>query len=179
MKKNNGTCKINYGISRIDSERYNTYAWRVSLIRRGKRIVKNFPDKKCGGRAAAHQKAIEYRDQMLVRYPPISRKEFCNAKRRNNRTGITGVYKYSKRYRLKDGTVKESWYWEANWPDANSESVTACFSVKRFGDELAKQKAIRARENGLLTIQGTFWAAERGEVQAVSTIAEPPFALNA
>jgi hypothetical protein len=179
MKKNNGTCKINYGISRIDNERYNTHAWRVSLIRRGKRFVKNFPDKKCGTKDRAYRQALEFRDQLLTKYPPISRKEFCNAKRRNNKTGITGVYKYAKSYRLKDGTLKESWYWEANWPDANSESVTVCFPVKRYGDVFAKQMAIRARKNGLLTVKGIYWAAERGEVQAVSPIVVAPIALKA
>ncbi|MFT5573788.1 MAG: hypothetical protein ACI9FR_002724 [Cryomorphaceae bacterium] len=151
----------------------------MSLIRRGKRFVKNFPDKKCGSKDGAYRQALEFRDQLLTKYPPISRKEFCNAQRRNNKTGITGVYKYAKSYRLKDGTLKESWYWEANWPDANSESVTVCFPVKKYGDEFAKQMAIRARKNGLLTVKGIYWAAERGEVQVVSPIVEVPIALNA
>lgn len=168
MNKNNGTSKLMYGISRIDNEQYNAHAWRVSLIRRGRRFVKNFPDKKCGTSEKAFTQAIKFRDQLLVKYPPISRKEFCNAKRRNNKTGITGVYKYAKSYLLKDGTMRESWYWEANWPDQNGQSKSMRFSVKKYGDEFAKQMAIRARKNGLLTVEGTFWAAERGEAPMLS-----------
>lgn len=170
MKKNNGTSKVMYGISRMDNEQYNTHSWRVSLCRRGKRLVKNFPDKKCGGRYAALEQAIAFRDELLLEHPPITRKEFSNASRRNNKTGITGVYKYAKSYRLKDGTKKESWYWEANWPDAQGGSVCKAFPINRYGEALAKQMAIRARENGLQTVEGTFWAAERGELS--STLAE-------
>ena len=38
-----------YGISRIDDDSDRTHAWRVSLRRRGKALVKNFADKKYGG----------------------------------------------------------------------------------------------------------------------------------
>lgn len=166
-----------YGISRIDNDQHSTHAWRVSLIRRGKCLVKNFPDKKLDGADKALQKAKDYRDQLLIEHPPISRKEFCNAKRRNNKTGITGVYKYRKTYQLKDGSIKETWYWEANWPDAEGKSVTKSYSVKRFGEPLAKQMAMRARESGLQTIEGTFWAAARGDVKlqppAITASIEP------
>jgi hypothetical protein len=164
MKKNNGTSTAMYGISRIDCDKYNTHSWRVSLVRRGQRHVKNFPDKRCGSKKAALRSAKEFRDSILRMYPPISRREFCNARRRNNKTGITGVYKYSKPYKLKDGTVRQSWYWEANWPNAEGESISKSFSVKRFGDDLARQMAVKARAAGLQTVQGTFWAAERGSL---------------
>ncbi len=177
MRKNNETSTKMYGISRVDCERNRTHAWRVSLMRQGKRHVKNFTDKTAGGKQAALLKAMDFRDQLLIDYPPISRKEFCDAKRRNNKTGITGVYKYRKTYRLKDGTQKESWYWEANWPDSNGESVSESFPVKRYGDDMAKQMAIRARQRGLQTVKGIFWAAERGAIGLTpSSINEIDFA---
>ena len=153
-----------YGISRIDDERYSTHAWRVSLVRRGQRHVKNFADKKNGSKMAALQAAIKFRDEVVRQQPPITRREFCDAKRRNNKTGITGVYRYRKTYKLKDGTEKESWYWEANWPGSDGESISKAFPVKRYGEDLAKQMAVRAREVGLSSVQGTYWAAERGDV---------------
>ena len=175
MNKNNGTSTGLYGISRIDSEKHNAHAWKVSLRRHGKRHVKNFTDKKHGGKDQALLVAMEYRDQFLVQHPPISRKEFCNAKRSHNRTGITGVCKFRKTYRLKDGTIKESWYWSANWPDANGKNINKPFSIKMFGEDLAKQKAIRAREEGMQSVEGTFWAAERGEVQTPIQAADSTF----
>lgn len=164
MSKKNNTSNDSYGISRIDCERHNAHAWRVSLRRHGKRHVKNFTDKKYGGSNLALQSARNYRDQLVQEHPPISRKEFCNIKRRHNKSGITGVYTYCKTYTLKDGTVKESWYWEANWPDANGESVSKSFPVNRFGEEQARQLAIDARERGMQTVDGTFWAAERADL---------------
>jgi hypothetical protein len=84
--------------------------------------------------------------------------------RGNNRSGISGVYTYPKSYILRDGTIKETWYWEANWPDENHNSVSVNFSVKTYGEDIARQMAIRAREEGLRTVKGFFWASERGSV---------------
>lgn len=153
-----------YGISRIDDEKQRSHAWRVSLLRHGKRLVKNFPDKKYGGSEAALTKAIRHRDEIIRDYPPISRKQFSNAKRRNNKTGITGVYKYNKSYISRDGTARDNWYWEANWPTAESESACQSFSVKRYGDALARQLAIRTRNEQLNKVRGTFWASKRGDI---------------
>ena len=54
-----------YGISRVDDEVNRTHCWRVSLRRHGKGHVKNFPDKKCGGRRQALQQARRYRDLIV------------------------------------------------------------------------------------------------------------------
>ncbi len=162
---NNGTSKAMYGISRIDDPDYRTHTWRVSLRRRGERFVKNFPDKKFGGKRPALLAAKAHRDQLLAEQPPLSRKEFATAKRRHNKTGITGVCTFSKSWTLKDGTVRETWYWEANWPTAPGENAHKSFSVTRYGEDVARQMAIRAREEGLRQLEGVYWASERGEVQ--------------
>lgn len=153
-----------YGISRIDNECYHTHAWRVSLRRKGKKYFKNFPDKKNMGKEKALWLAKQYRDELLIQHPPITRKQFCSVIRINNKSGIAGVYTYAKRYTLRDGTEKETWYWEANWPDEYNKSISVCFSVKTYGEDLAKQLAIRARKKGLGKVEGLFWASERGEV---------------
>jgi hypothetical protein len=140
------------------------------LRRYGKRYTKNFTDKKYAGRELALANAIAFRDQFLVENPPISRQEFCKIKRRHNKTGINGVYKYRKTYQLKDGTIRESWYWEANWPDIDGKSISQSFAINRFGEKLAKSLAIEARELGMQNVEGTFWAAERGAVQALTAI---------
>lgn len=162
MRRNNGKTSVMYGISRIDDDIYYTHAWRVSLCRYGKRYVKNFPDRKCGGKVKALELARRYRDELLIKLPPISRKEFCLVLRSNNNSGITGVCKYAKPYLLSDGTVRKNWYWEASWPNDRGEGVSECFSVKEYGEEVARQMAIRARERGLHGVVGHFWASERG-----------------
>jgi hypothetical protein len=161
--------KAMYGISRIDDDIHRTHAWRVSLRRQGKMHVKNFPDKKYGGKRKALNLAKEHRDKVIKKYPPTTRKQFCTVIRRNNNTGISGVCTYAKPYVLKDGTVKEIRYWEANWPDENNQNVSVSFSVKTYGETVARYMAIRAREKGLKKVTGYFWASERGDPKAAKT----------
>lgn len=161
-----------YGISRIDDDIHRTHAWRVSLRRRGQRLVKNFPDKKYGGKLKALRQAKEYRDELLVKYPPLTRKEFSQALRSNNKTGITGVYKYAKRYMLKDGSERETWYWEAHWPLEQGNYQSVSFSIDDFGEDMARRLAIRAREQGLKGVKGVFWASQRGDIEGVHERAE-------
>jgi len=152
-----------YGISRIDDELHRTHAWRVSLRRRNKPIVKNFPDKTYGGKRKALTAAKEYRDQMLDEHPPMTRKEFCSTLRRHNTSGIAGVYRYAKRYKLKDGCIKELCYWEAHWPGKKAgDFEKATFSIQQYGERKAKKLAIAAREAGVKKLEGVFWASERG-----------------
>lgn len=162
MRRNNGTSKVMYGISRIDDDRHRTHAWRVSIKRSGKGFVKNFPDKKWGGKGKALQAAKDYRDGLLHRHPPMSRKEFCSILRSNNKSGITGVYKYAKSFKLKDGGIQRSWYWEATWPVGNGEQNHRSFSVNDYGETKARNLAIRTRKSALKALDGYFWASERG-----------------
>jgi len=154
-----------YGISRFDDDIRNTHGWRVSLRRHGKMLVKNFPDKKCGGRWIALRMAQQHRDELLIRFPPISRKQVCRIKRSNNTSGISGVCRYAKRYKLKDGSTKETWYWEATWPVGKGKNASVNYSVRKFGEELARSKAIRARQRGMEEVAGPFWASERGSLK--------------
>jgi hypothetical protein len=156
-----------YGISRIDSESSRTHAWRVSLQRQGKMHVKNFPDKKHRCKSYALTMAKNFRDSILTTYPPTSRQQFCKTIRKNNKTGISGVCNYTKSYQLNDGSVKQYHYWAANWPDENHRSISQVFSVNTYGDNIARQLAIKARIDGLSRVDGVFWASERGVIDAI------------
>lgn len=150
-----------YGISRVDDDVHRTHAWRVSLKRQGKTLVKNFPDKKHGGKRKALAAAKQQRDEWVAKYPPLSRKDFAEVRRRHNRTGITGVFKYSKKYTLQSGAIKETWYWEAQWPTDEGDFEKQSFSVSAYGEAIAKQMAITARQIGLEKLAGHYWATAR------------------
>jgi len=163
-----------YGISRIDDEDHRAHAWRVSLRRRGQMHVKNFTDKKHGGKDQAQIAAFAFRDGIIASHQPITRREICTSKRSNNKSGITGVCSYAKRYTLRDGTLRENWYWEGNWPNQQGEAVSESFSVKTYGNELARSMAIRARQRGLEALEGYFWASERGAPNDQPSIVDRP-----
>ena len=165
MKDLEKTRQEMYGISRFDDEKRYSHGWRVSLRRQGKRLVENFPDKKYRGRQRALKSAQRYRDELLRKFPPISRKEVCLIRRSNNQSGITGVCTYAKRYKLSDGSYRETRYWDASWPGEDGKKVSVSFSVKEFGEELARSMAIRARQRGLEGVEGAFWASERGVIR--------------
>jgi len=166
MKENEKLADPDYGISRFDDDIRNTHGWRVSLRRYGKMLVENFPDKKYGGRHKALKLARQYRDELLGKFPPISRREVCLIKRSNNKSGISGVYTYAKSYRLRDGTIRETRYWEASWPGDEGKNISINFSVNRYGEELARSMAIRARMLGLEGVEGPFWVCQRGRINA-------------
>jgi len=157
-----------YGISRIDDEKFRTHAWRVSLRRHHVRHVKNFADKKCGGKRRALRLARAYRDELLRDNPPITRQEYSGIRRRNNQTGVVGVCRYSKPYTLKDGTVRDAWYWEAIWPTTRGDSAFARFSVSKYGEKGAFKRACAARIRGFKLVEGVFWPCEE------STAIVPP-----
>ncbi|PLW67820.1 hypothetical protein C0039_15490 [Pseudohalioglobus lutimaris] len=52
--------------------------------------------------------------------------------------------------------------WEATWPNGKGEQSHVSFSVKEHGEGRARQLAVLAREEALETIDGYFWACERG-----------------
>lgn len=162
MKNEKQVVDPDYGISRFDDTARYIHGWRVSLRRRGKMLVQNFPDKKYGGPKKALRLARQYRDELLGKFPPISRKEVCKVLRSNNNSGISGVCTYAKRYKLRDGTIKETRYWEANWPGDDGKKFSINFSVRKYGEELARSMAIRARQRGIEGVNGPFWVSERG-----------------
>jgi hypothetical protein len=122
--------------------------------------VRNFRDKKCGGRRKALLRARAYRNALIREIPPLSRKEFSAIRRRNNRTGVVGVCRYAKPYVLRNGRVRLAWYWEAIWPTQRGESETVRFSVKKFGEAGAFNRARAARVAGCKRIEGVYWPCD-------------------
>jgi hypothetical protein len=154
-----------YGISRISDTVHRSQAWRVSLRRRGRRLVKNFPDKKFGGAHQALKFAMRYRDQLLAQYPPLSQAEFAQASRRNNTSGVTGASLVSSRHRLRSGEERRSFYWEAIWPTSPGQHINKRFSISTHGYDSAFELACQARRLGLRGVEGIYWRSERAVLQ--------------
>lgn len=144
-------------ISRLDYDEHRMHCWRVSIRRRGMRIVRNFSDTVWGGKSKALVAAKNYRDDVLRAIPPLTKLEYANLKRKNNKSGVTGVY------RAKQG---KSFSWVAKMQLPDGKTLEKGFSEQEFGFERAQNLAIQARKKMLRLLDGKqCFVPEHGKVQ--------------
>lgn len=135
------------GICRIDQPHKHNHGFFVRLARRNKIYSAFFADKANGGRKAALAAAQVYRDKLAARLGrPVRmrRRQWAAIMRRKGRSGIQGVQ------RIVDRRVKP-WrkYWKATWSPEPYVVARKQFSIRKHGEEKARQLAIRARRAGL------------------------------
>ncbi len=70
--------------------------WLVSIKRRGDYVNRYFLAKNFGGMDQALQAAIAFRDEVNQRFLPLTKREKCSVLRRNNTTGVPGIYLTTK-----------------------------------------------------------------------------------
>jgi hypothetical protein len=117
-----------YGITRVDHERSRTHAWRVTIQRQGKIHVGHFSDGVFGTRQKALLAAKKYRDSLLAKFPPLTRKAYCSILRRNNRSGLAGVSFHSEVIETERGPVERR-FWIARLPLQPWRTKLVKFSV--------------------------------------------------
>jgi hypothetical protein len=135
------------GICRIDQPSHRTHGFFVRLQRHGKIYSAFFTDLKHGGNAAALAAAQDFYHQATLIFGPsliLDRRRWAEVVRRKGRSGIHGVQ------RVVDRKVKP-WrkYWRATWSPKKGVARKQQFSIRKFGEERAKQLAIRARRAGV------------------------------
>jgi hypothetical protein len=144
-----------YGITRVDHERSRTHAWRVTIQRQGKVHVGHFSDGVFGGKRKALAAAKEYRDGLLAKFPPLTRKEYCSILRRNNRSGLAGVSYHAEVIETERGPVERR-FWIARLPLEPWRTKLVKFSVAKYGAEEAFRRAVKARLDALEGLSGSF-----------------------
>lgn len=144
-----------YGITRVDHERSRTHAWRVTIQRQGKIHVGHFSDGVYGSRQKALVAARKYRDDLLSKFPPLSRKQYCSILRRNNRSGLAGVSFHAEVIETDHGPVERR-FWIARLPLQPWRTKLVKFSVAKYGAEEAFRRAVKARMDALSGLAGTF-----------------------
>jgi hypothetical protein len=138
------------GISRIDQPSHRTHGFFLRASRHGEIFSAFYSDKKYGGRAKALAAAQEHRLKLLkIVGLPVQKSRRLNAEivRRRGRSGIHGVQRVIDR-------KSKPWrkYWVATWSPKLGVSRKRHFSIRKFGEERARQLAIRARRAGLRSI---------------------------
>jgi hypothetical protein len=124
------------GISRIEQPEKNHFGYYVRLTWRGNQYAKFFSDKKYGGKRAALQAAERHFDELDEQMPLDSQAGRMSVR---NSSGIVGVSRTRSTCR---GHRYE--YWQAWW-GSGEHRKSVKFSIHKYGEETAKQLAIKAR----------------------------------
>jgi len=136
------------GISRIDHEASRTHSWHVTVQRQKRIFTRHFSDHVHGGKQKALQAAKAYRDHLIARYPRLTRPEHCSIRKKNNRSGVSGVVRVDL-WETRQGRRWRRVYWDAQWPIANGKARHKKFSVKKYGERGAYLRALAARRVAL------------------------------
>ncbi len=136
------------GITRIDHELSSTKAWHVTLHRASGNLERTFSDGVYGGKEDAYRAALEWRDQKVSECPLMPRVARVSIIRKNNRTGVAGVFRWPA-----DGSMVKDAHWGVQWVEVEgAKPVRRKFSIKRYGEQTAKLLAVAARENALASL---------------------------
>ena len=144
-----------YGITRVDHERSRTHAWRVTIQRQGKVHVGHFSDGVFGSKPKALAAAKKYRDGLLSKFPPLTRKAYCSILRRNNPSGLAGVSYHAEVIETERGPVERR-FWIARLPLEPWRTKLVKFSIAKYGAEEAFRRAVKARMDALEGLSGSF-----------------------
>ena len=136
------------GICRIDQPEKRNHGFFVRLQRGGKIYSAFFTDFKHGGRKQALTAAQGFYHELQTKIGPPPqklRRWWADLPRRNKGTsGIVGVQRV-----MNWQTWPIRTYWQATWSPEPYVARRKMFSIRKHGEERARQLAIRARRAGL------------------------------
>jgi hypothetical protein len=135
-------------IYRIDHAKSRTHSWFVTVQRRGRIYHRHFTDSLYGGKRKALDAAKLYRDGLIASLAPFTRPELCVIKKRSNRSGVSGVTRIDSVETIR-GRIYRRRYWLAQWPIGGGRAKMKKFSIQRYGERGAFQRAVRARQQAL------------------------------
>ncbi|GGA84881.1 hypothetical protein GCM10011491_10590 [Brucella endophytica] len=113
--------------------------WRVSIQRRGLVVLRNFKDAVYGSSEAALAQARAYRNAVIDILPPMTNREHAVQLRRNNTTGVPGIYRVEKEAGV---------FWEAHLHLAEG-TKRKLFPATKYGEWEARAMAIAQRQQWL------------------------------
>jgi hypothetical protein len=135
------------GISRIDNEEKHTHGWYVRVCYDRKMHSRFFSDAKHGGKEKSLKQAVKHRNELEkeIGKPRTDRNIVVSNSR--NTTGIIGVQRTLKKISSKtDAGPLAGAVYEVTWSPEPSVLRKTAFSVERYGEEGAFQKAVALRQ---------------------------------
>lgn len=145
-----------YGVTRVDNTVSRTHGWLVTIQRRGKIFRKQFSDGVLGGKAKSLAAAKACRDEIVAKFPPLSKREHAEILKKNNKSGVVGVCRYCASETRQKPASEKRWFWVASWvlPDGRAKRIK--FSVRKYGEEGAFKMAVKARRSAIKQMDGDF-----------------------
>jgi len=144
-----------YGISRVDDGKKSKHCWIVHIERRRRVWHRTFSDGVYGGKTHALRAARAFRDELLASSFPMTRAEYAAIRRKNNRSGVAGVFR-----RGHDGNPVDPANWMAFWTTPDGKRATRKFSIAKYGEKTAFKRAKDTRKEALAAMDGLY--ASRG-----------------
>ncbi len=134
------------GITRIDIfTKRGTHGWEIRVRRRDKNYNEFFSDSIYGGIKDAFEAAKEQLAEINKLITPYKRRENAIRITARNKSGIVGVRR-GKSVTKRNGKVWTTDAWFASGSPMPGKEKLRRFSVKRWGEEGAKEKAIAQRK---------------------------------
>lgn len=136
------------GIRRVDCKATRTHGWYATVRRKSGELTRVFSDGRYGGRRVSYRAAVAWIAEQWKRCPTMPRAKRMSLLRRNNRTGISGVYRWPA-----DGRDITGAYWAVQWvPVPKQPPVRRKFSVSHHGEQAAKRLAAKVRRAAVSAI---------------------------
>lgn len=128
-------------------------SWHVNIQRAGITYSKVFSDSRFGGPEQALVAARQYRDQLLKEVQPLMRKVKAQTVKSNCRSGVPGVVLEDRFVKQKYGTYRVT-AWKAQVQLAPHKFKQRSFSIKKYGEQMAFELAVQARQRLLEELDG-------------------------
>jgi len=142
--------KVPGGVTRLDQEASGTHGWLVRWQRGGVRGSRFFSDGLWGGREAALDRALRFRERLVAKAGRRDEARGASSSSHTgpgarNRSGVVGVARVVQR----SAAGMEYTFWQASWTRPDGARETVRFSVLKYGEEDAFARACRARREAL------------------------------
>jgi len=132
-------------IQRVDKGHH---SWRVVMARKHQHLRQFFTDSVYGSKELALAAAVAWRDQKEAELSGVDyvvwQREWMRA---HNKSGFVGVYRHINTKKRGERIVQQA-QWMAYWQTIDGKRSRS-FNVSKYGEEGAKQLAVRARQEGM------------------------------
>lgn len=125
-----------------------------------------------GAQSTRCERRVLYRDALIQAHTPLSRLASGAMLSKNNHSGISGLTRVD-RVEL-SGRPQRRLCWEAHCPMGQGRAKRKRFSIRKYGEEGAFQRALAAREAALHALAEQTVSPVHAHLQRTRLLAMPP-----